>query len=185
MPVQRGPNDHSMLKRLQRETGLDATTCQAALHVLQRDGFARRHVRAEKDARLILRRICDDPKYTSLQQKTEAAKDGAVVLRARHCLTRGNRQECMNEILDAFHTALLSIKPLLNACIHPALDPEEREVVVRNMLASIRLEGLNGGRLLQHLLAYPGDLDSRESFCLTAYAARLARNTREPAGSRA
>ena len=171
MPKRHEVDEHSLPIRLQRETGLDATTCGAALEILQRNGLAQRYVRLEEDALLVLRRVRSDPKHANSKQRAEAAKDGAVVLRARHCLRRGNRRECMNEIHDAFHTGILSIRTLLNATIDPALTTEERETVVLDMLGDIWLEGMRGGKLLHHILAYPDDLEPGESFCLATYAA--------------
>ena len=177
-------NGNSIARRLQRRTGLDRAACQATLDVLQRAGFARRHVQPEEDALLVLRRVGRDPRYASLKQKTEAARDGAVVLRARHCLIRGNAFECMNEIHDAFHTGILSIRPLLNAGIGPGLGAEKREVVILDVLGSIWIEALSGGSLFDHLLAYPDDLDPRKSFCLATYAAGIARNTKRTSNER-
>ena len=184
MPEPHGKNYVAILTRLRRETGLDRTTCQATLDVLLRSGFAQRYVRPEEDALLVLRRVCGDPKYSDLKKKTEAARDGAVVVRARHCLANGNRFECMNEILDAFQTGVLPVGKLLNARVHPSLGSEERDVVIRGMLGSIWLRGMRGGQFLDHLRAYPDDLDPEKSFCLATYAAGIARNAEKSTQTR-
>ena len=107
---------------LQQETGLPGEVCEASVETLQREGFALKFVRFPEDALVVLRAVRDDRRCTTDAEKKEAAKEGAVVLRAKHCLTHSNRRECLNEILEAV--------------AHP--DPTRRVLATGKLLNAIR-----------------------------------------------